>query len=613
MKKRVKFKGRLRKETLVSLLLLTILFSLLPIISAQEETTEIEKAYTCLEDKLGDNCGDTKSTEQTAFSLLAIGYDSSLQSDCRSSLENKKQTNCWGSTSTASCDLKSTSQVILSLDNIGKNTDDYTGWILNKRKLTTDLDWFLEIDANEATTCKIKVNQGSESTFTIKEDKKISGTSTCLTPAEQNYFLKISSTCYDDNFTISCDKDFITTLLYKKPGDSVYYVSSKTHSASADGSTEEKVESYCFTTAADCDYGGSLWAALALAKTGEGISDYLPYLASMSDEAENKKYFPSAFLYMITNEDDYYIDITEKQKQGKYWQEASASGISYYDTALALLSLQNLVLEETNNAKNYLLEIQDTSGCWHSDNIRDTSFILYAGWSKSPVITNGDGKSDCEQFEHYCVSPGKCSISDTLDNFHCPSLSDVCCETKPKEQTCDEKQGIICETDQECTGSEVIASDTNYCCLASCIAVTTETECEDYGYSCKTICSSDEEEKLYDCGFGEVCCGEKQEEGNWTLIVLLIILIVLVILAIILRNQLKIWWFRFKSKLRFGKPPGPSGRPAMPPTTPPLFQRPRQIIPRQAYRRPATRPAPRRTPKDTLFDETMRKLKDMSK
>jgi len=299
----------MKKRVLISFVLLTILFSLLPIISAQEETDEIEKAYTCLENKLGDNCGDTKSTEQTAFSLLAIAYDSSLQSDCKSSLENKKQNNCWGSTSTANCDLKSTSQAILALDNIGKNVDDYVDWLLNKRKLTTDLDWFLEIDANEATTCKIKVNEGSELTFTINENKKISGTSTCLTPAEQNYFLKISSTCYDDNFTISCNKDFITTLLYKKPGDSVYYVSSKTHSASADGSTQEKVESYCFATAADCDYGGSLWAALALAKTGEEISDYLPYLASMSDEAENKKYFPSAFLYMITNEDDYYIDI----------------------------------------------------------------------------------------------------------------------------------------------------------------------------------------------------------------------------------------------------------------------------------------------------------------
>lgn len=604
----------MKKRVLMILLILLVILFIFPLVLAQEETAEIEKAYSCLESKLGDNCGDTKSTEQNAFSLLAIAYDSGLQSDCRDSFESKKQASCWGSSSTANCDLKSTSQAILALDYTGKNTDDYTDWLLNKRKLTKDLDWFLEIDANEETTCKIKINEGSESTFTVNEDKKISGTTTCLSPAEQNYFLKISNTCYDDNFTISCDKDFITTLLYKKPDDSIYYVSSKTHSASASGSTQEKVESYCFTTTTDCDYEGSLWAALALAKTGEEISDYLPYLSSMSDNSENKKYFPSAFLYMLTNEDDYYIDVTEKQKQGKYWQEETSNS-KYYDTALALLSLQNLVLEETDNAKNHLLEIQDSSGCWHSDNIRDTSFILYAGWPKTPVITNGDEKSDCEQFEHYCVSSGECSVSDTLDNFYCLSLSDVCCETKPKEQTCDEKQGIICETGKECTGSEVIASDTSYCCLASCIAVTTETECKQYTYTCKTICSSDDEEKLYDCNSGEVCCGKKQEKGNWTLVVLLIILIILVILAIIFRNQLKIWWFRFKSKLRFGKPAGPSGRPALPPTTPPLFQRPRQIIPRPVHfiRRPVRGPAPRETPKDTIFDETMRKLREMSR
>ena len=56
-----------------------------------------------------------------------------------------------------------------------------------------DLNWYLEIDANEATICKIKTNDENEKTFTISKDKKFSGSSTCLTPAISNYYLKIDN------------------------------------------------------------------------------------------------------------------------------------------------------------------------------------------------------------------------------------------------------------------------------------------------------------------------------------------------------------------------------------------------------------------------------------
>jgi len=606
------------KKRAISLLLISVmLISILivPIFAEDNETIDLtgaDKAYSCLKSQLGNDCGETKSTEQTAFSLLAMAYDSGIQSDCKSSLIDKEKDNCWGASSSSNCDLKSTSQAVLALNNIGINTDDYTDWLLEQRKLTKDLDWFLEIDANEATICKIKTDNANEKTFTINEDKKFdTKETTYLKTAEQNYYLKIKEAGLNKNFTISCDKDFITTLLYKKPGDSVYYVSSKTHSSASDGTTEEKVESYCFTTSGACDYEGTLWTALALAKTGQEITSYIPYLSSIYDETTNKKYFPSAFLYMITDQDDYYIDVTEKQKQGEYWEENN----KYYDTALALLSLQNLALEEVDNAKDYLLGIQDSSGCWNSNNIRDTAFILYAWEQKTPASVEGISKSDCVDFGHYCVSASKCSSSDTLDNFYC-SGSDVCCASEPLSQTCEEKNGIICESNQECTGSEVTAFDTNYCCLASCIETSSTTECEDYGYFCKTSCSSDEQEKTgYSCNFGDVCCAPKPEKStSWLWIVLLIILIILVILAIIFRNQVKIWWFRFKSKLKFGKPPkSPSGRPTMPPSATPFFQKPRQIIPRQSYPvRRRTIPQ-KRTQKDSVFEETMKKLKDMAK
>lgn len=609
------------KKRLAYLFLILAILLITTLVSAANETG-IDKAYSCLKSELGDNCGDTKSTEQSALSLLAIAHDSGKQSDCKSSLNNKKSGDCWGTTSSANCDLKSTALAVLALDNIGSSVSDSIEWLSSKEKLSKDLDWFLEIDptqSNEASECKIQVNEGSEKTFNIAEDKKISGSSTCLSPAEGNYYLKISDSCLDDEFKISCDKDFITTLIYKKSGSSVYYISSQTHSASSGGNTQEKVNAYCFAISGECNYEGSLWAALALGKTGEETSQYIPYITAMSEEVENKKYLPSAFLYMLTNEDDYYTDLIDKQKQGKYWEE---TGKKFYDTSIALLALQNFNLEAVTNTKDYLLEIQDNSGCWNSNNIRDTSFLLYAGWPKQPVITGGDGRSDCEDFSNYCVSSGECLEENTLDNFYCPYLSDVCCNTKPAEQTCDEKQGIVCSSTQQCSGSEAIASDTNYCCLASCIEAPEENSCEKADYSCETSCSSDEQEKTgYDCDYiGDVCCGDK-ESGGWGIIILLIVLIILVILAIVFRNQLKIWWFRIKSKFRFGKGFMDDISPPMPPMGGvPQLQRPmpRTMMPRRPVHRPrgASRPlkTPRRKPEqDNLFEDTMKKLRDMSK
>jgi len=89
-------------------------------------------------------------------------------------------------------------------------------------------------------------------------------------------------------------------------------------------------------------------------------------------------------------------------------------------------------------------------------------------------------------------------------------------------------------------------------------------------------------------------------------------LIILTVLAIIFRNQLKIWLFKAKNKFKSGKGPGPTKRPPMPP---PGFNqtplRPRQIIPR-GTRPIRRRPAPK-VSKDNVFDETMKKLKDMTK
>ena len=224
------------KRGLVIALVILLAF---PLVLAQNET-EAEKSYSCLKSKLSDDCGNTQSTKEAAFNLLAMAHDSSVKSDCKSSLESKKSDNCWGETSSAPCDIKSTSLAILALDYIGENTDTYKDWLLSKKKIADELEWFLEVDTNNRSTCTINGNE-----ITLQDNKKITGSNPPgLRKAYSDYWLEIID--FNINYTISCDKDFITTLIYKKPDESVYHVSSETHSASAGDSTEEGVNAYCF-------------------------------------------------------------------------------------------------------------------------------------------------------------------------------------------------------------------------------------------------------------------------------------------------------------------------------------------------------------------------------
>ena len=609
----------MKKERVLCLLfILTVLFTI-TLTLAVDDTKEIDKSYSCLKTQLGDNCGDTQNTAQAAFSLLAMASDSGIQSDCRSSLDNNKQTDCWSDTSTSTtCTIKSTALASLALRYVNSNVDDSVEWLKDNRKLATELNWYLEIDSINETACTIN---GQE--ITIGDNKKISGTNPSgLSKAYNNYWFKIDDTSI--NYTVSCDREFITTLLYKKPSSGVYYVSSETHSAPASDSTTEYVNGYCFSTSSACDYEGSLWATLALLRAGEDITPYIPYLTAMSDDTSNIKYIPLAFLYMLDNNaDDYLAGLLSLQKQNKYWE---VSGNKFYDTSIALLAMQSQTsIQQAISAKAYLLTQRNTDGCWPTD----TAMLLYSGWPKSPAIGPA-GNKNCEDFNYTCTSSGECSVSNVLDNFDCTSLSQVCCSIAPVQLTCEGKDGMICKDDEECSVLTVPASDTSSCCVGgSCQKISTTNDCTDNEGTCQTSCSSNEQEKTaYEnaCGIGEVCCGVKTSSSvGWWLIILLIILIILIVLAIIFRNQLKIWWFKMKTKFSSKKGPEPTTRP--PVSSQPYPSRPsaipRQIMPRSAppparpTGRPPIRPSPARPAgrpqKDKEFDDTMKKLRDMSK
>ena len=609
------------KRVLVLFSVILVLFATALVLAANDT----EASYACLKKQLGDNCGNTQNTAQNAFNLLAMAYDSKVLSDCKSALNNKKLTNCWGDTASAtSCTIKSTALAILALDHINDNVDDPVNWLISKQKLASDLTWYLEIDANNLTACTINGQK-----FNIADNKKITGSNpTGLTKAYNNYWFEITD--IRNNYTVSCDKDFETALIYKKPSSGVYYVSGETHSAAASDTTTEYVNGYCLSTSDKCDYEGTLWASLALSKAGKDISSYIPYLTAMSDDATTQKYFPLSFLFMLDNSvEDYLSKIFDLQKQSKYWD---VSGNKLYDTGLALLALQGIADDRVTTTQDYILSLRDTSGdtagCWKSD----TALLLYAGWPKafsgSGTITSS---SDCLTYSHFCISRGQCPVNSTLENFYCQSITDICCNVQPIQQKCSEKGGMICLDKQECSKSVVPAADTDSCCEGSCIDVTPPVnECTDNNYTCKTECNAKTEEQRNaykdSCNSGQVCCATlpKSSSSSWWLIILLILLIILVALAIVFRNQLKIFWFKIKSNFTKKSSPSQTSRPTSPPPgyPPRPGMMPRQIIPRQGpqgipprpgMQRPPMPPVKRPDNKDKEFDDTMKKLKDMSK
>ncbi|MFH1307930.1 MAG: hypothetical protein ABIH72_03690 [archaeon] len=606
------------------LIVLFILILSIVVVLAQDNTTanddsnddtfatagdELDLAYSCLKNEVKDKCSSL-SVEEQVFSLLALSYDSGIQKECKDDLRDNEDANhCWPK---GSCRLRDTSLAILALDNINSDIEESKEWLLDHKKVADDLTWFLEIDTGEESTCKISYT-GRDYTLTIKSDKKISSSAgDCLALSMNSYWLKIDSDCIETNFTISCNKDFISTLLYKKSISDTYYVSSQTETATAEGETEHRVESYCFEQSGDCNYEGSLWATFALSKTGEDISGLLPYLISFAEG--NGKYNPHAFLYILTGYNEYMTSLGGLQNSEGFWNLDSPYG-KFYDTSLSVLSIPNSVYSTT--AKTSLLDTQGTDGCWQNS-VRDTAFILYAGWGKEPVVVTGVDIDYCTDFDYYCITEGECTDveGNKLSNYYCSGVSKICCDEPASEESCSEQSGEVCTSDEECKGSYVTSLDTSYCCLAGCQAKQ-ENACEDAGNNCRVSCQDNEDVLSYTCeDANDFCCGLKSSpEPSYWWIWLLVILIILVIIAIIFRDKFKIFLYSLKTKFKKGGGKGSEQRrPPFPPGPRPMggpFQRP--MPPRKMpLRAPMQRPVSKKI-EDKELDETLKKLKEISK
>jgi len=575
-----------------------------------DSTTDIDKAYACLDKKVEDLTCSKLSTEQKIFTVLAI-------QKCSSELTSDSNSNeCWPKNG---CNIKTTAQSVLALERVNKDTSDAEDWLLSHNSTPTDVQWFLQIESSESTTCSISYEGSDTKRIAIGSDRKISSSAgSCLSLSEGNYWLRVSPTCYDKEFEVSCDKGFSTNLLYKKKTSSTIYVSADTQSSSSEGTTTEKVNSLCFSAGSTCDYEGSLWAAIVSNKLGHDISAFLPYIITMADETENKKYLPEAFIDILTGYSDSRIELLSKQKD-QFWDE---SGDKFYDTALALYALTNSEPPQKTASKNWLLEIQGNDGCWNNGNIRNTAFLLYSIWPRTSVP---DDDLDCEDEGNYCMSSITCNENggNVLHDYDCAGSS-KCCDTPKSSETCDDLNGEICNSREICvSGDEDYTADDlesgQVCCIEGyCQEPEEETECEIAGETCRSSCREGEEETNdYDCDSGDVCCIEKAPGPSYAWVWILVFLIALVVLGIIYRDKLRPFWFKIKSKFG-GKATRPNSgpRPGPPRGFPPSSSRipmrrpmPRRILPPAQHRAP-----PRQPPRHSgEMSDVLKKLKEMGK
>lgn len=577
--------------------------------SPSQDLSKLDKAYECLETEITD-CSDL-SIEEIAY-VLMTNPDSELRDDCKSALKDKESSqDCWPS---SSCTPKDTALAILALDNLGESTTESEEWLLTQNKTPTDLIWYLQIDANEATECTISYNS-NDARINIAENKRLSSSAgSCLRRTSSGYWLEIDSDCLDTEFIVSCDKEFISSILYKQRNSPTIYVSSDTKTAPAFGSVNIQVDAQCFGVTG-CDYESTAWATLALGKTGNSVQDFIPYVIALGDA--NKQSLPNAFIYMITGYDDYGVKLIEEQKVGNFWEAENTNKGKYYDTALALLALKSSSSEPVVKSRDWALFSQTSSGCWQSANtIRDTAILTWALTDRRASSSGGSSVSYCSQAGFYCIQNDECPTEQKMENYFCSGLGSVCCETE-NLKTCDEYYGSICSSTEVCVGDEKRASDTSYCCTGKCEEQgTTTTECESEGYFCRANC--DGEELSYDCaGFGTCCDLTTQEKSLWWLwlLIILVIITALVVLGYIYRDKLKILWFKIKSK--FKKDKGSSSSNKRPPFPPrpgfPPIRRPQRFRPPIRRPQPQQRQQQQQQKNKSTSDDIFKKLKDMTK
>lgn len=629
------------KKSVLIVAFVFLFLAIFPLISASTNSTVADNGFSCLQNKTQGQCSDL-STGQQIFTSLATGL-------CTDYVKNSSLSEgCWSPSSGTVCDIQTTAEAMLALNNRGVSINNSKSWLISQNHTTSSLiNWYLQIDSNKATTCTITYPDKSTTTIDIGADKKIQQNSAgnCFSRSSNGYWLQVQnpSSCFGKEFKISCNESFTATKLYQQSPASTYptvYVSSSSQTASSGAQLKESFGSYCFGssgTTGTCNYKDTLWATMILNKLNYDITPYLPYLtieAGNPVDGPYSQYLPYAFLYSLTSSPDYLAQFIDSQKLvngQKYWQYSQDP---YFGTSLALLSLGSSDSSDSQNAIDWLSNNQGSNGCWNNGDILDTAFVLYSAFGPRNLANQTPDSGSVSP--QTCVGTGYCLSASVCTNqangtslgsdysASCPAFQ-ICCSKDYVAPTCAEQNGQFCSQGKVCNVSTISSSDSTsgqLCCPSSgfCVTASTTTTptCTSLDGTCRNSCQSNEPTLSGTCTGGQVCCGTPgvsnslQNSSNNTIwIILLSLLIVLAVLGIIFRKKLTEWWHKMKlhGKGKGSGSPAPGfgpRRPPFPPRGPPPFQRRPPFHPLQNQKKPAPRSSKE-------VDDVLKKLKEMGK
>jgi len=519
-----------KKRLLILLLLIisiTSAFFLTVFVSAQNEPTQIKKAYGWLQGRtIGKWTG--LDIKQHVFSLLAL-RDKLTQEQIEASLKALMQKSygngtCWPSI----CNAVDTAIAKIALDSFGKDAKA-SEWLLDKTIIPVlDLQYYLQLiqplEANE-TRCLI-VYDNIEHEISIDEHGKLSSRNLGNCFSIDNYWLKLNPQCINKTFNISCDKNVKANFLFKK--DNEWYVTT-TIDVPPLGVGSLELKTRCIASATkECDYEATLWTAYAFMLSGriDIARSFVPYLVMKA--AENKRFLPEAFLFKITGKESYADYIATRQGTDGFILAPNTAYNKYYDSALAKLTGS---AEKTNltKLKQRLLYEQKKDGSWECfgcNTIRETAILLYAFWPAYEWLSECEIQgyncvANCSaaggsRVNYYCNEGECCNITFTCEQKYgtckasCSALlnetqvpygcaSGVCCKNYSISLCVTEIRGQKCSENQKCYQGSIIvpfvhAADTSYCCLGVCSAAQ-QTCSQQGGIPC-------DPNKGYSCEYG---------------------------------------------------------------------------------------------------------------
>jgi hypothetical protein len=184
------------KRLLVAFLLVFIISLSFAISETPAQLEKVSKAYGCLADKVDSQKCSSFTTAQKVFTLLSLGdceqeFLSSVKTNSgfSNTLGSSSNVYCFSSTNSGACDIKSTALAILALNEKGYYEEAQRAgeWLLDQTTVQSDMDWFLQIESTNPTTCTITYSDTGYP-ISIGSDKKINqAAGSCLTLSSGNY------------------------------------------------------------------------------------------------------------------------------------------------------------------------------------------------------------------------------------------------------------------------------------------------------------------------------------------------------------------------------------------------------------------------------------------